>query len=287
MIVIKIWEGLGNQMFQYAFAKALSIKGYDVRLDTNQICYSEKLENNRRDKREVTIDKFNINIPIVNQEELKKFCFLNQSNWKEKSVFFLSQKGLWPVKFYREETVGYKRELTKLRGDFYLQGTFQSEKYFADIRKSLLREFTPKNKIRISRRLKEILENEETVSLHIRRGDYAKLNHALNIYYYQRAMKKMEETIATPYYLIFSDDIAWVKENLDIGARNIIVNEEGGLKDYEELMIMTKCRHNIISNSTFSWWGAWLNQNPEKMVIAPKVWFGEQKKIVLENWTIV
>lgn len=81
-------------------------------------------------------------------------------------------------------------------------------------------------------------------------------------------------------------DIAWVKENLDIGARSI-VNEDGRLKDYEELMIMTKCRHNIISNSTFSWWGAWLNQNVEKMVIAPKVWFGDQKKIVLENWTIV
>lgn len=287
MIVIRIWEGLGNQMFQYAFAKALSIRGYDVRLDFQQICNSKEFENKREDKREITIDKFNINIPIINQKEMKKYKFLRQSNWKEKIVFFLSQKGFWPVKYYREKTVGYKKELIKFTGDIYLQGTFQSEKYFTDIRKYLLHEFTPKTKICVSRNLIEILETEETVSLHVRRGDYARLNHALNIYYYQRAMLKIEEVISNPYYLIFSDDIAWVKENLDIGARSIIVNEDGRLKDYEELMIMTKCRHNIISNSTFSWWGAWLNQNVEKMVIAPKVWFGDQKKIVLDNWTIV
>ena len=123
--------------------------------------------------------------------------------------------------------------------------------------------------MQISAELRQALAYRECVSLHVRRGDFVKSKRALDAGYYKRAIMYMRRHLREPLFLVFSDDLDWVRKHLDVGDNCIYVNEGRNLQDYEELFIMSSCQNNIIANSTFSWWGAWLNRNPKKMVIAP------------------
>ena len=115
MIIIRIWEGLGNQMFQYAFARALQEKGYCVRLDMDKAYNSQWFENRRNDTRINALRCFNISVPFVSVEKDKRFNFLRRSNCCEKIVCYLAQKALWPIRYYREENLGYERMLVFAR----------------------------------------------------------------------------------------------------------------------------------------------------------------------------
>lgn len=152
-----------------------------------------------------------------------------------------------------------------------LSGYFQSEKYFKGYENEIRNLFMSYD-VNLNDEIKNILETQNTCSIHVRRGDYLKLpNHhpTQNMNYYMKAIKQMPKD---SIFLIFSDDIAWCKENFpDLPEKFIFVE---GNKDYEDLYIMSHCKNNIICNSTFSWWGAWLNNNPDKKVIAPSKWFG-------------
>jgi len=137
------------------------------------------------------------------------------------------------------------------------------------------------------------IKEKNSVSLHIRRGDYLTMQKAIDtigvcpLDYYDKAIREITRKIKNPTFFIFSDDINWVKENLKTNSPTIFVSG-GKLKDYEELILMSKCKHNIIANSSFSWWGAWLNNNPNKIVIAPKKWFKDTSKntrdLIPESW---
>ena len=174
-----------------------------------------------------------------------------------------------------------------IKKNCYVKGWFQSENYFKKIRSILIREFVPKEKIKISRELKMAIEDPESVSIHIRRGDYVKTNHALNLSYYEKAIEYIKRYYKRPYFVIFSDDLDWVENNLHINEKFIYANKSGKLKDYEELFIMSRCKSIIISNSTFSWWAAWLNRNEKKIIVAPKQWMKVQENIVPDDWIIV
>jgi hypothetical protein len=268
-------------MFQYAYARALQLRtGQKVYLDINRI-YKEQLET-KGTPRLYTLDKFNINLPIAEGLE-KKYFFIKQDNIIETILNEFSQKSILVPRFYKENTSFYKENLKWVRGNQYLMGWFQDEKYFAEYRSVLLRDFTPKDRIKISRRLKKILNEEETVSVHVRRTDYKKIKNALPIKYYKNALKYIDSCVQNPIYIVFTDEIEWVKENIDFGKNVIYISEEEKLQDYEELLIMSKCRHNIIANSTFSWWGAWLNRNDGKIVIGPKVWFNGGEDVMKCN----
>lgn len=287
MIIVRIWEGLGNQMFQYAYARALKEKGILVRLDLDK-SYDQVFAKYRNHMlRENGIQNFRISIPSIEVCSYRSYNYLNQNSVIEKVVFWLAKHSLWKYKFYEEEIQAYSDRTANIRGNYYLKGWFQSEKYFKHIRSVLLKEFTPKTKIRVSQKLRTAFEDLESVSLHVRRGDYVRINQALNIVYYKKAIEYMKQIYDNPIFLIFSDDLEWVKEHLFINARYIYVNEDRKLEDYEELFIMSRCKSNIISNSTFSWWAAWLNQNENKTVIAPKKWTKEQGNIVPDEWTIL
>ena len=155
---------------------------------------------------------------------------------------------------------------------------YQSEKYFKDINGIIRKEFTLKNPLtlRAQEVSKEISNTKKSVSLHIRRGDYIS-DKKTNTYhgtcdttYYKKAIDYIHQNLESPTFFIFSDDIRWVKENLKL--ENAVYVSNPKIKDYEELILMSMCSHNIIANSSFSWWGAWLNQNPNKIVIGPKQW---------------
>lgn len=276
IVIVRIWEGLGNQLFQYSYARALKENGIDVRLDLKK-AYDETFEKDpRHDVRQATIQNFNIALPEIDVEKYGRYQYIKRDDFRNKFIFQLAAHGLWKFNFYEEyaDKMGtvpqYLSRAAHIAGNYYIKGWFQDERYFRHIRKDLLRELTPKRKIKISQELRQVLENKESVSVHIRRGDYVKMQSTLDVRYYQKAFAFMKRQYREPWFLFFSDDLEWVKDTLNVGDRCIYVNEDRKLQDFEELFIMSKCKSNIIANSSFSWWGAWLNCNTDKIIIAPK-----------------
>ena len=160
--------------------------------------------------------------------------------------------------------------MAKINKNVYIKGWFQDVRYFSNIREELLHEFTPKKEIKIPHVLFELLKSKCSVSIHVRRGDYVKLGRALPPAYYIRAKKKIEEYIEKPVYLVFSDDYQWVKRNIEWGCEVLYIDELCKLEDYEQLFLMSRCHSQVISNSTFSWWAAWLNPNQDKVIVMPR-----------------
>ena len=130
-----------------------------------------------------------------------------------------------------------------------------------------------------NRELSRKIESHESISLHIRRGDFVQdskthqFHGACSLDYYNRCIEYVSEKTNNPHFFVFSDDPHWAKENLRQDISTTIVENNSGFKAYEDLQLMSQCKHNIIANSSFSWWGAWLNANPDKIVCAPKQWF--------------
>lgn len=287
MVIIRIWEGLGNQMFQYAYARALKEKGIDVRLDMDKSFDDMFAKYKNHAQRNNSIQNFRLSIPSIEMSQYEKYNYIKQDTAVRKAVFWLGSHSLWRYRFYEEKVQAYSAKSARIRGNCYVKGWFQSEQYFKNIRAILLKEFMPRKKICISKRIKEALESPQSVSVHIRRGDYVRIRQELGRAYFRQAIEYMKQVYTDPVFLIFSDDLAWVKRNMEINGRYCYVNDEGRLKDYEELFIMSRCRSNIISNSTFSWWAAWLNPNKEKTVIAPRKWMETQGQIIPDEWTVL
>lgn len=236
MIHVLLKGGLGNVMFQIAAGYSHAIK-----LKTSLKVVKPALHFSHGD----VYTKYKNNI-------LAQIEFINVSNYL----------------LYKEPFFHYTR--LPLHSPITLDGYFQSEKYFVDYRDDILNLFKfPKKVILYTKKKYQNLLNNPLISLHVRRGDYLKFPgvHPLcTLEYYKQALSKLPDINKV---LIFSDDIEWCKQNF-IGDRFIFIQEE----DYISLYLMSLCDYNIIANSSFSWWGAWLNQNPNKVVIAPKLWFG-------------
>lgn len=271
-------------MFQYAYARELKEKGMEVRLDLKR-SYDKVFGRYRNHAvRENRIQNFKISIPPIDVYKYGKYEYLKRDTLIRKAVYWMACHSLWKYKLYEEQEPDYSYEKAEIKGNYYVKGWFQSEEYFKDIRSVLLREFVPRKQIRLSKELREAFENLESVSIHIRRGDLVKLSNLLNPVYYEKAVSKIKQIYKNPVFLVFSDDLKWVKQNMHIDGRVVYVNEGGKLQDYEELFIMSRCKSNIIANSTFSWWAAWLNQNEKKIVIAPKGW---GKRIAPPQWMLL
>lgn len=282
MVIVRIWEGLGNQMFQYAFARALKEKGLDVRLDLNK-SYDEVFGTYRRHNTRInSVQNYRITLPQIDVSKYGKYFYLRRGNCIERFFFILASYGLGKYKFYEEVSAEYSDMWNQISGESYIKGWFQNEKYFQDIRDILVKEFVPRKKIKVTKQLSRAMKDKESVSIHIRRGDYVKIGKTIGLEYYTKAVALMKNKYSNPIFLVFSDDIEWTKRNLDIDGRCIYV--DGDFKDYEELFIMSRCKSNIIANSTFSWWAAWLNPNSNKYVIAPKKWSQGQESIIPSGW---
>ncbi|GFI22648.1 O-antigen biosynthesis glycosyltransferase WbnK [Lachnospiraceae bacterium] len=268
MIVVQVCGGLGNQLFQYAFARSLQNRGNEVRLAA--VFYTKY-----RTSREYLLDKFRIKI--------------KRSYLTEKVISPVIDNDL-PIKMrnshiHEELGLKYKPELLAMHGTQYMIGLFQDERYFKSIEQDLRNEIYPKNKIKITKQLRSVLKNKNTVSVHIRRGDYNQLNNTLKLTYYRNAIECINKNIKDAFFCIFSDDLEWTKQHLDFGKNACFINDDKKLADYEELLIMSQCKHNIIANSTFSWWGAWLNRNPQKIVIGPEHWLNNSNENIMpERW---
>ncbi|WP_245916974.1 alpha-1,2-fucosyltransferase [Mucilaginibacter yixingensis] len=172
----------------------------------------------------------------------------------------------------------------------YMEGYFQDERYFKNIRIELLKKFKFPELSGDGRSFADrIKTTENAVSIHVRHGDYlhpitSAFHGVLSVQYYQEAIKIVSDQIAQPQYFVFSDDPDWCKTNLAFVKNSILVSEKN-LQNWEEMYLMSLCKHNIIANSSFSWWGAWLNTNNDKIIVAPKNWFADQpSSIIPPEW---
>ena len=267
MVIVNIIGGLGNQMFQYALYKQLLINGKDAKVDLFNIAnydrhYGFELTNVFGLHPEVATKEQLIRILDNKRDFISKF---RRKVFGSKRSYFIDQN------FY------FQKDILNL-DNIYLDGFWQSEKYFIKIKDQIISDFQFKQKLddRNKQIKHEILSNN-SVSIHIRRGDYLETNLHNNICdlnYYNKAIKIIEEKISDPFYFVFSDDIQWAIENLELdNCKYISWNTANN--SYIDMRLMSYCKNNIIANSSFSWWGAYLNQNLDKIVIAPSKWFND------------
>lgn len=204
---------------------------------------------------------------------------------------------LFRKRFVVEPHFNYWPEINKLTKDCYLSGYWQSEKYFADWAAQIRADFTFQQPLESKNaELAKQISQLNAVSLHVRRGDYAinlKTNatHGLcSLDYYQESIRYIADRVGQPHFFIFSDDITWVNSNLKMDFPHVYVQHNHGADSYNDMRLMSLCRHHIIANSSFSWWGAWLNSNMDKIVIAPQKWFAKQtdvQDLFPDGWVIL
>lgn len=292
--IVKLNGGLGNQMFQYAFAISL-MKKLEASIVFDFRYFEEIKAYKNLPTREYGLGEFNLNCKEATEEDLnkiipiKKYSKLEKLLWRTLRIKKYKPEGnvATPKTAYR-----FDKNLFKTNDYYCYDGYFQNEKYFIDIRKDILNAFTLKNPMdEKNQSILDVIKNTNSVSIHVRRGDYVTLESAnkfhgtCSIEYYQKAIEYIENHVKTPHFFIFSDDIDWVIKNLKIEHPYTVIdfNQEKG---YLDLNLMKYCKHNIVANSSFSWWGAWLNENDKKIVIAPKKWIAHKQKcdIISKQW---
>jgi hypothetical protein len=284
MIIVALKGGLGNQLFQYACGKALALRTNNAfALDISG--YGKNL--NSDTPRYYTLSKFNVDFAkIASDEEIRRCKYpydIFSKSWRLIKAKILR-------KFYISFNERFFKKINRLdsKKDIYLDGFWQTEKYFIDKADIIRKDFTLKDPL--SPGAQEILnmingrENDlPSVSIHVRRGDVvrdAKTNPYYGICtpeYYTEALDYMKKELGEFKVFVFSEDTEWVRKNISIFQPTVFVSDVKGIKDYEELVLMSKCDHNIIANSSFSWWSAWLNENKNKIVVTPSEWITRGK----------
>lgn len=289
MIVIKIQGGFGNQMFQYAAIRSLSEStGTPFAVDNIQLERGEGVT-----PRRYTLSVFNINPKVLDKKEFKYFTQEQKHPWitslKRKFGRFV------PKVIVQSGDLSFLDPKPYIHEDVYFDGLFQSEKYFLKHRDLILKEFTLKNTLSSeAQKMTDTMDTTESVVIQVRRGDYvsnykATANHGVTgLDYFDSALKHIQSKVSKEIEVfIISDDIEWCKDNIKFSQKMHFVSQPS-IKDFEEIILMTHAKHLIISNSTFGWWGAWLNQNPGKIIVAPKQWFKnpklKQEDIVPSSW---
>ncbi|MBP5406293.1 alpha-1,2-fucosyltransferase [bacterium] len=286
MIIVKLMGGLGNQMFQYAFGKALETKFKDT-TSFDKSWFDQKFENVT--PRVFGLDAFNISLHFIDP---KRLFFRNpRHSWFK----ILKQKIKGKIVCQKITEACFSFNQIKPNGNFYLEGYWQNNEYYEGIRKIIVEEFHfPKFSCPEDINLQDMICGCESVAVHIRRGDYVsspKTNQyhgTCSMKYYKDAVNKILSEIPDVKFFLFTDDPDFVKANFGFLSDSTLVSNNQR-SEIDELNLMHLCKHFIIANSSFSWWGAWLSQNPNKIVIAPKQWFNnteanEKCKIVPKDW---
>lgn len=276
MITTRLHGRLGNQMFQYAAARGLAARlGVPVALDSRGAV--------RRGEGVLTRV---FDLPLAEPDRLppdRKDNLLGYGLWR---LFGRSPR------FHREHGLGYNPAIESWGDDSYLHGYWQSERYFAHVAGEIRRDFTfPAFSNTQNEEMAARIGESLAISLHVRRGDYLTLSaHTVcDETYYNAALERLLDGISgTPTVFVFSDDPDWAKQNLPLPVEKLVVDFNGPETDFEDMRLMSLCRHNIIGNSSFSWWAAWLNAHADKRVAGPVQWFGNPKlknpDILPEGW---
>ena len=263
MIIVRIQGGLGNQLFQYALYESFRNIGREVKADVTG--YLEG-----REERELELGKLGIEMDLANRNELHRY-YADNSVWTDRILrYTLGRK-----RYIKEKSCEFNPQIFNLYNG-YLNGYWQSEKYFQEVANKIRRNiiFQNINTPEIMS-METKMERNESVSVHIRIGDYLQnLEMYGNICtpeYYRKAFEYMQEKVKNPVFYVFSDEPEKAEEILN-GYNYCMVTENRGENSYKDMYLMSRCRHHIIANSTFSWWGAWLDEKTNQIVLTPTKW---------------
>jgi hypothetical protein len=272
MIIVRLMGGLGNQMFQYAVGRNLALSNStDLKLDISH--YSQQPLGSHEAVRNFDLDVFNINGSVATNEEVMRLAGRSRFDLVNKVL----RKVLGPrSSHFVERTYLYDPDVLKLPDNTYLDGYFQTEKYFCDIEEIIRTDFTFKDEMSLkAMKIVRQIDASNSVCVHVRRTDFL-TNSAFGVQdvdYFERAEKIISSRVSEPKYFVFSDDIEWCQHNLSFQSETIFVDEDFGPRKFrDDLRLMVQCKNYIISNSSFAWWAVWLNQIRDNIVIAPKTW---------------
>jgi hypothetical protein len=278
MIVTNIIGGLGNQMFQYAAGRALSLeRGMPLCLDISGFS-SYGLHQGFELQR-----IFNCAAGIASEADMRDILGWQSSIHIRRLLLRKEMASFRRKELVIEPHFNYWPGIKHVPNDCYLVGYWQSEKYFSESASQIRADFTFRQSLEDQNvKLTQQIISVNAVSLHVRRGDYASnpqttATHGLcTLDYYRHSIQYIAERVQQPNFFIFSDDIAWVRDNLNIAHLCHYVDCNQREKSYNDMRLMSMCNHHIIANSSFSWWGAWLNPKRDKIVVAPQNWFANQ-----------
>ena len=266
MIIARVEGGIGNQLFIYAAARSLALRtGAQLKLDIWNAGYQD---GNRYASR-FQLDEFNIAGTLADKLEMAPYIRHSRAfYWRRK----LNRCLPYALRGIVEERSLFEPRLLTFqpRRKVYLVGYWQREEYFTQHARVIRRELTfrcrpSKQSLEVAQRMRQ----GESAFVHVRRIDY---QHRLSAEYYTSALRILFERVQRPTLFIFGDDLEWAKRELSLRADTEFVEHNGDSRNYEDLWLMTQCRHAVVANSSFSWWGAWLNEAPDRTIVAPGAW---------------
>jgi hypothetical protein len=285
MKIVKVLGGLGNQMFQYSFYKSLQERFNTIKVDLSEF-KNYQLHNSYELGR-----IFNIS---VEESTFLSNLLIGSANRDLISRVTKKLIGLRSSYYEQSSPSVFDPNIYTNLANCYLDGYWQNERYFKNIEQQIRKDFAfPKLKDSKNQRLLEKVSQGISVSIHVRRGDYVDhplLGNICTEEYYQLAVNYFSEQYDGVKYIVFSNDQTWCKNNLNIKGTSTYVDWNVQEDSFKDMQLMSYCTHNIVANSSFSWWGAWLNSNMDKKVIAPKRWFNTSHNIndiVPGEWTII
>lgn len=285
-VISKLSGGIGNQMFQYAIGRTLALRmNAPLILDISWFSTHEE--------RPFALDKLCISGDIYHTPFAESKLLAGPIS-KLATPLIRMRFGV-PV--YKVRQFNFDPHILEIKGGVYLKGYWQSEKYFEKESEKVRLDFRCKHPLTPARqRIANQIDGRTAISVHVRRGDYVSSNkNGANLtcspQWYSMAMEKMALNVTDPTFFVFSDDPDWARANLPMKWEAHFIEPQHDRRDFEDMQLMSRCQHHIIANSSFSWWGAWLNASKTKRVIAPAVWFADPKintaDLVPEEWDLI
>lgn len=278
MIIIRLIGGLGNQMFQYAFGKALAVKNNSVlKLDITHL--TSRYKSKSIIFRNFDLDIFkNLDLKVADKKEISEFT-LPKGNYNY-TIYKLLNKIHGEKRVFAENGFEFNPQILSVGDNCYLRGLWQSYKYFENIKDVIKSGFLIDEMIPESKEIFEKIGNTNSVCISYRRKEYLADKYLSTLkedyfdYFYGNAVKMICSKIEKPVFFIFSDDIDWCRKNVKIEGEHYFVGDEhSGFKFGNKFKLMYSCRHFIIPNSTYPWWAAWIGERSDSIIIAPKKWF--------------
>ncbi|HEY4494538.1 MAG TPA: alpha-1,2-fucosyltransferase [Candidatus Paceibacterota bacterium] len=301
-IIVRIQGGTGNQLFQYAFGRGtasfLSKKlGKSVELLIDKTTLDDARWDPHKIHRKYSLGLFHTKITFAKDSDFFGFVWIRK-HYKifDRFYNFLRLKRFFLPFYYPEQTFTFDKNVFERTKNTYFDGDWTTGKYFEHIADEIRNEIRPINPLsEPHQKILEEIRKTNAVSLHVRRGDYTTDPLAITYHgvcspeYYKKAIAYIEEHVPSPHFFIFSDDYEWSKENFKFINHPVTCVKGSEGKDYEDMELVRECKHNIIANSTFGWWGAWLNPKKDKIMIGPKKWFanapkGDTKDLLTDEW---
>lgn len=291
MVIVRLTGGLGNQMFQYASARALADRlGAELLLDTRAFVRTLALRAYTR--RAYALSPFRLRARVASPADLK-----NWSAWVVEIGMRLRLARPLFRRWHFESAITYDPSVRTLQQPVCLVGYWQSERYFSDSADRIRADFTLRQPLAgANASLLELARSNDSVGLHVRRGDFVSLDHAAQMHglcsidYYRRAIDLVRNSRPQCRFIVFSDDPEWARAELPLDPSSVFVTGNGPSPE-QDLALMSACKHHILANSSFSWWAGWLGYSPEQIVIAPAPWYAspelDTRDLAVSRWQYI